>query len=90
MNHEKRKQEILAALEYRSGNDSCNSVYAGSMKLAQVISLLGGSYGKDSVEHLLETATCEQIAAAHRSLSFLIGFMHKHPVKKCPTCGNIM
>lgn len=81
--------DILDALEYKSGNDSCNSVYVGSLGTAIVVEILGGYYGKSYIPALLNVATEAQVRAAHKQLKRVITYMHKPPVKKCPHCGNI-
>lgn len=87
------KEEILAAMDYRSGEDSCNSVYVGSMAEARVYHICGHYYREAheiSVKKLLDNASGHEIAEVHKYLKHYIDYMKKHPTKKCPTCGQIM
>lgn len=84
------KQEIIDVMDYKSGSDSCNSVYVGGLATAHVISVLGGSYGKDSFKGLIEEATGGQIQKVHEYLKSYINYMLANPINKCPHCGQIM
>jgi hypothetical protein len=90
-NKKTMKREILAVLEYKSSEDSCNSVYVGSMALSRVYSFLGSYYGSPtSITSLLETADSASIQLTHDYLSTYIDFMKKNPVNHCPKCGQIV
>lgn len=77
-----KEADILAALKYRSGPDSCNSLYAGSLQTSMVIQALGGSYGRDGAADLLPKATDKMVNEAYKCLRNLIEYMKVHPAYK--------
>lgn len=85
-----QRKLILDATKYRSGADSINSVYMGSMALASLYCALGKQYGRDSLEIAIATASEIQIQAALKICAPYIEYMIKYPTKHCQTCGNIM
>ena len=86
MTREKLKEEILAAVEYRSGTDSCNSLYMGSMARSQLLRHLGSSHRTDNTESALEKASMEQLEKAHAFCEPYLAHRAKHPTGTCPTC----
>jgi len=59
------EQRIVAASKYRSGPDSCNSLYMGSMATATLMNILGGTYaGRRSIFDLVKKATEHQLYKA--------------------------
>ncbi len=61
---EAKRAEMKRAVRYRSGLDLINTVYLGSMATASLMSRLGGNYGKDSLDKLIDNASEAQIQAA--------------------------
>ncbi|KAB2699398.1 hypothetical protein F9K79_09910 [Ochrobactrum sp. Kaboul] len=81
---------IRKAKSYRSGTDSCNSVYMGGMATSQLLQSLGGSYGKDDLDQLLTQANDAQLNKALDVCASYIETMERHPTKPCPCCGQIV
>lgn len=86
----KMVEEILEASKYRSGNDSCNSLYMGGMMSARLFSILQADYGITSLSDALNKASVQNIIKAREYCDGFIQKMRKHPVHKCPTCGQIV
>ena len=82
------RQTILDAASYRSGPDSCNSVYLGSLGKHSLYVALGGSIGRDSLYELLDKATLEQLRAAEGICSSVIISMRTSPRMPCPVCKS--
>lgn len=80
---------ILAAMKYRSGNDSCNSFYMGSMATAKLYHALGMKYGDDDFEANLAIADDATVASVKAAAQHYIDYMLAHPVKRCPCCNQI-
>lgn len=85
---EQDKADILAALEYRSGPDSCNSVYMGSMATASVYHAMGLNYGEGDLVAAIKSAGSGQIANALDACRGVIRYMKMYPTTTCPTCGT--
>ncbi len=85
-----KRATITAAANYRSGNDSCGSVYMGSMAHANLNRALGGTYGKDGLHDLLTNATQAQLNAGLEVCWSYIAYMRQNPVARCPCCGGIV
>ncbi|WP_266032419.1 hypothetical protein [Brucella intermedia] len=81
---------IKRAREYRSGTDSCNSVYMGSMAISMLCRALGGIYGNDDVDYLLTKASDHNLDTALNVCASYIKTMEQHPTKPCPCCGQIV
>ena len=83
------KADIIAALDYRSGPDSCNSVYLGSMAVGMICHAVGIKYS-DAVDRreIIRTASREQIDKALKIAKPVIDHMKEHPTAICPTCGT--
>lgn len=82
---------IIAALSYRSGADSVNSVYMGGMATAGVYSEVGLRYGHDSQEDLiaaLHKASDKRLIAAFMRCRWVIEYMERNPRKVCPCCNG--
>jgi uncharacterized membrane protein len=81
---------ILAAAKYRSGNDSCNAFYMGSMATCELYFILGApGLPNIPLENILAKATPAQIEKAKTYAKPYIDYMIAHPVKVCPCCGQI-
>lgn len=79
---------IKKASTYRSGADSINTVYMGSMAMSSLKRSLGG-FHDDSLDLLLINATEGQLRAALRECQPYIKTMIKKPTAPCPCCGQI-
>lgn len=90
LSRDEKANLILKASRYRSGADSCNSLYMGGLATASLVHALGGAYGRDDVLMLLTKATDAQIEAGLDVCANIIDYMRDHPTKPCPTCGQIM
>lgn len=80
---------IKAAAAYRSGADSCNSVYMGGHAHAQLRVALGGGF-RDSLDDLLERASDNELNAGLEACWPYIKHMREHPVDRCPCCGGLI
>lgn len=80
---------ILAAMKYRDGNDSCNSFYMGSMAAARLYHALGMRYGDDGFAANLAIADDATVAKVKKAAQHYIDYMLAHPVRRCPSCGQI-
>lgn len=85
---EQDKADILAALNYRSGPDSCNSIYMGSMATAMVYHAVGLKYGMGDLVAAIETASEDQVLRALDACRGVINYMKMYPTTTCPTCGT--
>lgn len=84
---------ILRAVSYRSGKDSCNSVYLGSLALHRLYQVFDLGYTHDSARDLaaaVERGTRTQLDQAMNIASNVILFMEENPRERCPCCGQIM
>lgn len=83
------KADIIAALDYRSGPDSVNSLYLGSMAVGMICHAVGIKYS-DPVDRreAIHNATREQIDKALEACVAVIAHMKAHPTETCPTCGT--
>lgn len=90
VNREEKIEKILAAKNYRSNQDSVNSVYMNSMTISTILHMLGGSYQKDSISDLIYEADEETIDKVFDFCKTYIDYMEKHPTKKCLCCGQIV
>lgn len=84
-----KRNLIRAASQYRSGEDSCNSVYMGGMAHAMLRRALGGG-GYDGLDDLLAAANDARLNAGLYVCSSYIETMRRYPTKKCPCCGQIV
>lgn len=81
---------ILAAMEYRDGNDSCNSFYMGSMATAKLYHALDLKYGGTvSFKETLMAASDDDVRRVKAIAQPYIDYMLKHPVHRCPSCHQI-
>lgn len=87
---EKMRSLIAAAAAYRSGNDSINTVYMGSMATASLYAALGLRYGQPGFNERLAAADRPMLERAFAVCSNIIEYMQKHPTRKCPCCGGIV
>jgi len=81
---------IREAMVYRSGEDSCNSVYMGSMAIAGLYHVLGLRYGEGNFAEALEKAGRKKVDALLKECKSMIVYMRAHPRKHCPCCGQII
>lgn len=84
---------IRKALVYRSGEDSCNSVYMGSMATALVWQVLKVDLLKQSrvdFDDALAKADRLQLDECMNIARSVIRYMDKNPVSRCPCCGQIV
>ncbi len=90
MKLESDKADIIAALDYRSGPDSCNSLYLGSMATHSICQAFGGSLGDVGFDlrKAIKDGTRRQVDKALESCASVIEYMKKHPTGRCPTCGT--
>ncbi len=86
---DEKRQLVVDAAKYRSGEDSIGSFYMGGMAIAGVTRRLGGTYGI-RISKLVETATEKQIDNTIDYVFHYIDYMQKHPVGHCPQCGQII
>lgn len=77
-----KRDLIKAASEYRSGSDSCNSVYMGGMAQSMLWRAIGPAG--------LTGASEKQLNAGLSVCASYIKYMREHPTKKCPCCGQIV
>ncbi len=92
MTAEEMRADLKAVINYRSGENSIGSVYLGGHAMAALLRCIGGKYGDfkgPPVEELIDCATEAQLTAACASVAHTIEFMKKHPVEKCPCCGQL-
>ena len=87
---ERDKELIRRAMEYRSGSDSCNSLYMGSMATAGLYHILGLQYGKGGFDEALEKARRKQVDQLLKACDNIIEYMKKYPMKRCSHCGQVM
>ena len=82
---------LMAATTYRSGEDSCNSVYMGSMAHAGLMHALGGRYGQPpGYSVLIPPSSSTMLDAGIKSAIHTIEYMIANPRKPCPCCGRII
>lgn len=84
-----KRKLIKAASKYRSGEDSCNSVYMGGIAQAMLRRALGGG-SHDALPPLLKAANTSQLDEALYVCWAYIKAMRENPTKKCPFCGQIV
>ncbi|SCM79903.1 hypothetical protein KL86PLE_90699 [uncultured Pleomorphomonas sp.] len=90
MTLDEKRHLIKKAFDYRSGVDSCGSVYMGSMAKAELFRRLGGSFVRDSLDALLTKADDAHLSSALAYCSEILAYAEKHPVQICPCCGQII
>lgn len=89
MNLEQKRDRLTQAIAYRSGPDSCNSVYLGGMHLARLTMFLGGNMWS-KMDELIASASEKNIDRCLEDIKSHLEYMDRHPVKKCPCCGGIV
>ncbi len=87
---DKDRNLIRQAVYYRSGPDSCNSMYMGGMALASLMHALGTTLGNGDFEPVLLKANRKQLDNALDVCKNIIEYMQKHPMKICKCCGSIL
>lgn len=93
LDRQKKINILLAATTYKSAEDSCNSLYMGSMAHASLHRKLGMSYpSRLSYKDVLENKETkdESIDGAIRQLENFILYIIDHPVASCPCCGQVI
>ena len=83
-----KEKLIQEASVYRSGPDSCNSLYMGSLAIGSLYYALNGIKSRDTLAELLGRASDAQIDAALGVCANIIKYMRENPTKACPTCGS--
>ena len=66
LTREQKQSLIRQAYDYNADKRamaSCNALYMGSMATAMLVGALGGEYGRDSLDKLIDNATDEQLDA---------------------------
>jgi len=92
MTLKQRKDILIAVVNYKSGEDMCNSVYMGGMATAGLCRAIGRSYShpelsfKEHIEALAES----KVTAGLKSAMHTIEYMLANPRKKCPCCGQVV
>lgn len=87
LSHAEKIKLIADAREYRSGPDSCNSLYMGGMALANLRRALKGK----PLDEIPDTPEGHALLDAGLDVCWhYISYMMQHPTKKCPTCGGVM
>lgn len=87
LSHAEKIDMIRKAREYRSGSDSCNSLYMGGMALTSLRHALGGK----QLDEIPDTPEGHRLLDSGLDVCWhYISYMMQHPTKKCPTCGGIM
>jgi hypothetical protein len=82
---------IVAASNYKEGENDIGSVYMGGMATASLCHALGIKYGGDvSISRGCRDATDSQLQKAFKVCEHYIDYMKKNPVGKCPCCGQIV
>lgn len=89
LGRDEKEKLILAATEYRSGEDSCGSVYMGSIAHAGLSAIFRRPYGTCVYKEVIPLASDDQINAGLFKVANIIKYMREHPKKKCPCCGQI-
>lgn len=89
MDRQQKIDRIIFATKYRSGNDSCNSVYIGGMQLCAAMTALGGAFGRDTFEDACAKASDRRLDAALAECEWVLDYADKHPVTVCECCGQI-
>lgn len=85
-----REGVLLAATKYRSGEDSCNSVYMGGMGHTSLRQALGDSYpNKHSYEELVAIVSDKILNKGIMTAMHTIEYMLANPRRTCPCCGQI-
>jgi hypothetical protein len=81
---------IRAAMAYRSGADSINEVYLGSMAKAGLYHVLGLRLTSEDFDKALDQANRMQLDLLLSGCKHVIEYMRTHPVTRCPCCGQIV
>lgn len=90
LEREKKQDLIVRAMDYKSGPDSCNSVYLGSMARHSTFMALGSHITRGTLIDALAKATDAQLNAALDVCANVIRYMLENPRTTCPTCGGIV
>lgn len=86
-----REALLLAATTYRSGNDSCNSVYMGGMAHHSLRLALRDPYpNKMSYAELIPTVSDKCLEAGIKAAIHTIEYMLRNPRDICPRCGSVV
>lgn len=85
------KELIKAALKYKSGADSCNSVYMGSMATARACAILGVGWPPSvKLADAVDNASDKVIERLLEHCQHYIDYMLEHPTTRCKSCGQII
>lgn len=89
MTLDEMKADLLAVLDYRSGPDSCNSIYVGSMASAQIYHAFRMRYGYGDIREAIRGGSLRQVEQAYEVAKHTIAYMKAHPRQTCPCCGTV-
>lgn len=87
---DQKRDLIRRAADYKSGSDSCNSVYMGSLATHTMMLALGADPKSWDLEAPLAKAGPTQIDKALDVCASIIWYMQKHPTTKCSQCGQVV
>lgn len=93
MDDDALRELVRGAIRYRSGPDSINTVYLGSMAQMRLFTILRLSYSRDTWESFnaaLKVATRDRLLKMVDVCKWVIEFMQKNPMRTCPCCGQII
>lgn len=83
-----KRKDLVAVWFYRSGEDSIGSVYLGSLVKTKILKILDA--GDDlSFYEKVRAANEEKVEKAYALVASTINYMHDHPMRRCPLCGQI-
>lgn len=85
-----RRQLIKDATNYQSGPGLMNTVYMGSMATAGLYTIFNKKYCEGGLHDGINAADSDTVNEGIKYSMHTIEFMLHFPVKKCPTCGNIV
>lgn len=87
------KEAIIFATTYRSGEDSCGSVYMGGMAHSKLKYILHKGYVRDrsgSLEGALAQVDRDTLLEAYEHVVPYIRAALKHGTRHCPCCASIL
>jgi len=82
LSRKQMEQDILDVWHYKSGEDSCSSLYMGGMATAHACGIIGREYARDKrpLAENLAACTYKQIVDCHKYLRYIIKYMKEHPM----------
>ena len=84
MNRKQMIEDITSTLQY-----NFNGWYVGGHHTARICSIVGVKYGDGTLIKAISEASEKTLMEVYADLEKQIEYVKKHPIAKCPCCGQM-